>query len=87
LSLKGAVSITLVAAVYAPLLFAQESKLNPNLGAGVTVPVNPTARLVGANANFVVGAGYNFNKHNSIIGQFMWAGFTPTTTPFGRFNW
>src|SRR5262249_53440429 len=52
-------------------------KLNTNLGFGVSVPLNPTARLVGASANAVVGAGYNFDKHNSIIGQFMWSGLPP----------
>ena len=82
MSFNAAVSITLLCAVYGPLLLAQDSKLNTNLGAGVTVPVNPTARLVGASANAVVGVGYNFSKHNSIIGQFMWAGLPPNNDAF-----
>jgi hypothetical protein len=27
--------------------------------------------------NTVVGAGYNFNKHYSVIGEFMWSGLRP----------
>ena len=82
MSLRAAVSVASLAVVCSPILVAQDSKLNTNLGAGVTVPVNPTARLAGASANVVVGAGYNFNKHNAIIGQFMWTGLPPNNNAF-----
>jgi len=82
LSRKAAVFLASFAAVCSPILVAQDSKLNTNLGAGVTVPVNPTARLAGASANIVMGAGYNFDKHNSIIGQFMWTGLPPNNDTF-----
>jgi len=75
--IKPLMSIVLVAALYVPGLGAQDSKLNTNLGMGVSVPLNPTARLVGASLNAVVGAGYNFEKHSSFIGQFMWSGLPP----------
>jgi len=58
----------------APQLQPQDSKLNTNLGVGLTVPVNPTASIVGSSVDVVVGAGYNFNRHHALIGQFMWAG-------------
>ncbi len=57
---------------------AQDSKINTNVGAGPNVPLNPAARLVGVSANVVVGVGYNFTKHHSFVGQFMWAGLPPT---------
>src|SRR5262245_58330727 len=53
-------------------------KLNTNLGMGVSVPLNPTARLAGASVNVVAGAGYNFDRHNSLVGQFMWSGLPPS---------
>jgi hypothetical protein len=59
-------------------LNAQEyDKLNFNVGAGVSAPVNPTAAFAGVSANFVAGAGYNLNKKNSLIGEFMWSGLPP----------
>jgi Outer membrane protein beta-barrel domain len=54
--------------------FAQDSKINSNLGMGLSVPLNPTAGLVGASVNAVVGVGYNINRHHSLVGQFMWSG-------------
>ncbi|HEY1341647.1 MAG TPA: hypothetical protein VGF59_29250, partial [Bryobacteraceae bacterium] len=58
-------------------LLGQDSKLNTNLGAGPSIPVGATNGLVGASLNAVVGAGYNFTKHHSFVGQFMWAGLPP----------
>jgi hypothetical protein len=79
-SIKAA-AIAVLAMIYSPSLNAQDEheylKLNTNLGMGVSVPLNPTARLAGASANAVAGAGYNFDKHHSIIGQFMWSGLPP----------
>jgi hypothetical protein len=66
--------IAFIAAVCTQTLRAQDSKINTNLGIGMTVPLNPTAQIVGSSVNVVVGAGYNFNKHHSLVGQFMWAG-------------
>jgi len=79
-SIKAA-EIAVLAMIFSARLNAQDEheylKLNTNLGMGVTVPLNPTARLAGASANAVAGAGYNFDKHHSIIGQFMWSGLPP----------
>jgi hypothetical protein len=68
------------------------SKFNFNIGGGVTTPLNPTANYVGLSGNFNVGAGYNIDKSNSIIGEFMWNGLPPNTilhlpnAPFGNVN-
>lgn len=68
------------------------SKLNFNIGGGITTPLNPTAEFVGLSGNFAIGAGYNINKHNSISGEFMWNGLPPNTVihipnaPFGSVN-
>lgn len=59
-------------------LRAQESKVNTSLGVGMTAPVNPTGRFAGSNVNTVLGAGYNFDRHNSVIGEFMYA-YLPST--------
>jgi hypothetical protein len=68
------------------------SKFNFNIGGGITTPINPTAQYVGLSGNFNVGAGYNINKKNSIIGEFSWNGLPPNTilhlpnAPFGNVN-
>jgi hypothetical protein len=62
-------------------LQAQDSELqllNFNVGGGLTVPLNPTGRYLGVNGNAGSGVGANFNKHNSIEGDFMWSGLSPT---------
>jgi len=55
-------------------------RLNFNLGGGFSVPLNPTARYFGVNGNFSSGAGANFNSHNSIEGDFMWSGLSPSVS-------
>jgi hypothetical protein len=68
------------------------TKFNFNIGGGVTTPLNPTANYVGLSGNFDVGAGYNINKSNAIIGEFMWNGLPPNRflqlpgLPFGNIN-
>lgn len=51
---------------------ADECKINTNLAALVTVPLNPTAQLVTVGWGLTGGIGYNFNKRNAIIAEFMW---------------
>jgi hypothetical protein len=68
----------LIVLLWLPGAQAQESKLNTNLGMGVTIPVHPTSQFAKANVNVVVGAGYNFDRHQSLVFQFMWAGLPPT---------
>jgi len=68
--------VFLIAAAGAPGVRAQEqdSRINSNLGLGVSTPLNPTASFAGAGVNAVVGVGYNIDRHNSLVGQFMWSG-------------
>jgi hypothetical protein len=56
---------------------------NYNIGGGFSVPINPTARNFGVDGNFTTGAGTNFTSHNSIEGDFMWAGL-PTAVSLIR---
>ena len=78
MELRTILLIAAVGAASGPCARAQDestdSRLNTNLGMGMSVPLNPTARLVGSSVNVVVGAGYNFNRHSSFVGQFMWNG-------------
>lgn len=83
MSFRVVISIALLALANGQFLSAQDSRsaedsrINTNLGGGVTVPLNPTAQFAGASGNAVVGVGYNFDRHNSLVGQFMWAGLPP----------
>jgi hypothetical protein len=47
-------------------------KINSNLAFVVNVPLNPTAQFVTVGWGGVGGVGYNFNKRNAMIGEFMW---------------
>lgn len=61
-------------------LYAQESdKINSNLGFSVSVPLNPIAQFTNISWGLTAGAGYNFNEHNSIIGEFMWNSLSPSS--------
>ena len=68
------------------------TKFNFNIGGGVDTPLNPTGRYVGVSGNFLVGAGYNIDKHNAIIGEFGWTGLPsniglhPINAPTGNIN-
>jgi hypothetical protein len=44
-------------------------------------PVNPSAQFVSIGWGLVAGAGYNFNKRNSVIGEIMWNRLFPLTAP------
>lgn len=62
-------------------LRAQDSyeKVNSNLGVAVSTPLNPTSQYIRTAWGAVGGAGYNFNSHHSVIGEFMWSRFYGTT--------
>jgi hypothetical protein len=59
-------------------LRAQDSKVNSSLGVGMTVPTTSMGRLAGAGVNTSAGLGYNFDRHNAFIGEFMYAHLPPT---------
>jgi hypothetical protein len=55
-------------------LHAQDDyeKINSHLGVAISMPLNPTARYVHTGWGLLGGAGYNFSRHHSVIGEFMW---------------
>lgn len=57
---------------------SEECKANTNLAMIISVPVNPTAQVVGTGWGIVGGAGYNFNQRHAAIGEFMWTRVYPT---------
>jgi hypothetical protein len=77
MSKRVAISTALFALVCIPAQ-SQDSWVNTNIGGGASTPLNPTGRYAGVGGAFAVGGGYNFNRHNSLVGEFMWAGLPPT---------
>ena len=59
----------------------EEGKFNFNMGGGLSVPLNPIAKYAGVGGSFIGGGGYNLDQHNSIGGQFQWAGLPPSILP------
>ena len=49
-----------------------ECKVNTNLAMLINVPVSQTAQVASIGWGTVVGVGYNLNKQNALIGEFMW---------------
>ena len=81
------ISISLVGfACLAPLQGQDYSKFAFNMGGGITTPLNPTGAYAGISSNFVVGSGYNINKSNAIIGEFLVerSPFEPLGHPAGK---
>src|SRR4051812_4451019 len=54
-----------------------QSRLNMNIGGGVSTPLNPTGAYTGVSGNFNMGAGYNLTKKSAITGEFLWSGLPP----------
>jgi hypothetical protein len=73
------VSIGLLSVVgIIPVLAEDYNKFTMLAGGGVGVPLNPTATYAGVGGNFLTGAGYRFDEHNAVIGEFMWHGLPPS---------
>ncbi len=72
--------ITVLGMVLIPLQILQaqdescldECKVNTNIAMVINAPVSSSAQVVGTGWGIVGGAGYNFNHHNAIVGEFMW---------------
>ncbi len=65
----------LVGAAWLTPLHAQDwSKFTFKMGGGISTPLNPTAAYTGVSGNFVLGAGYNIDRKNAIVGEFLWSG-------------
>jgi hypothetical protein len=79
MSKRTVVTVALLSAACIIPIQAQneDGQLNFSMGGGLSAPLNPTANYVGFSGSFVAGGGSNIDQHNSIVGQFMWAGLTP----------
>jgi len=51
---------------------------NVNLGFNIAAPLNPVARFVNIGWGLTTGAGYNFNRRNGVVNEFMWQHLFPT---------
>ena len=49
-----------------------------NLGLTTSLPLHPTSKYVSAGLGVDYGAGYNFDRRNALIGEFMWNWLSPT---------
>ena len=91
---KIMISVGLLAPICVPAVQAEDfSKLAFNIGGGVSTPLSPTSNYAGISGNFDVGAGYNIDKKNAILGEFSWNGLPPdvrlvhpVNSPFGSVN-
>lgn len=43
-----------------------------NVGLTATLPLHPTSQYVSSGLGTDIGAGYNFDRRNALIGEFMW---------------
>jgi hypothetical protein len=87
------VGLVLSVASTVPLQAQEYQKLTLNVGGGLSTPLNPTGAYAGMSGNFVFGAGYNINKRNAVIGEFLWSGLPsnlfvlqPVEAPFSQIN-
>ena len=56
-----------------------ECKLNTNLGIIINAPVSSSAQVLSMGWGMVAGAGYNFNRRNAIVGEFLWNRVYPSS--------
>lgn len=52
---------------------------NVNLGLNIAAPLNPVARVVNIGWGLTTGAGYNFNRRNGVVTEFMWQHLFPNS--------
>jgi outer membrane protein with beta-barrel domain len=76
-SAKILLGIIVIAAAWARPLAAQNepeenTKINSNLGLVINVPLGSTADIIHTGWGIDTGVGYNFNRRNAVIPEFMW---------------
>jgi len=81
------ISLLLILLAAVQVLHAQEEcgdecRVNTNLAMVINVPVSSSAKVVRTGWGIVGGAGFNFNKQNAIVGEFMWNRVYPSTGAF-----
>jgi len=69
---KRALAALVALALGLPAYAQDFSRLNFNIGGGVGFPLSDTQKFINNGANFVVGAGPNFNRVIGVDGEFMW---------------
>ena len=71
-------SLLIVLALVQPLVAqmgegcGDHCKINSNLAVVINVPLNPMATVATPGWGGLGGVGYNFNKQNAFVGEFMW---------------
>lgn len=60
----------------------ESERVNVSMGGTLAVPMGSTTNFVENNPGIVAGAGYNFGRRHSIIGEFLWNGLEPTNQSF-----
>jgi len=83
------IMILMIALTPLQLLHAQdncgdECKLNDNVAMILNVPVNSTAEVVSIGWGTVAGIGYNFNRRQALIGEFLWNRVYASSGPLDR---
>jgi len=58
--------------------FDESSRVNTNLGLPFTVPIGTASGVATLGTGVTFGAGYNFNQHHGLVGEFMWNWLYPT---------
>jgi hypothetical protein len=53
-------------------------RLNSNAAFTISAPLNQTASYASTGWGFVYGAGFNFNKRHSVVGEVMWNSLPPS---------
>jgi hypothetical protein len=55
-----------------------DPKFTDNVGLTASLPLRPNSKYVSAGLGVDLGAGYNFDRRNALIGEFMWNWLYPT---------
>ena len=87
LNLRNIVLFLVIALAPSQPVLAQcgdECKVNTNLAMVINVPVSQTAQVASIGWGTVAGVGYNLNKQNALIGEFMWNRVSNSSGPSNR---
>jgi hypothetical protein len=74
----SAIALAAVHVVHAQEDCGDECRINTNLAMVINVPVSTSAQAVGTGWGITSGIGYNFDRRNALIGEFMWNRVYPT---------
>jgi hypothetical protein len=89
---KTILGIGLILLAWRPALRGQdydcgdECKINSNVALIVNEPLSTTGQVASTGWGATAGAGYNFNKRNALIGEFMWNRIYPASESLQPFQ-